>query len=210
MKFFRTIFLLMLSLLGCTAAASPESDFWSWFQQNEGEIFDFENNQEIVFGKLAAQMQKINPSLTFEFGPKKDGIREFVISADGIKDAFPSVEKLYAAAPQLKKWRVIKFRPRREPFDIKYQGISVQAASVTVSVARDGAKVAITVLIPGYMESKRDSYTGIAYLILDQALGEYDVETRVGGIDVAAPSARYGQVHTLMDLPEAFDELLSR
>lgn len=44
--------------------------------------------------------------------------------------------------------------------------------------------------------------------MLDQALGEYDVETRVGVINVAAPSARYGQVLTLADLPKAFDELL--
>lgn len=210
MKFYRTIFLLMLSLLGCTAAASPEADFWAWFQQNEDEIFNFESNQEVVFDKLAARMQKINPSLTFEFGPKEAGVRDFVISADGIKDAFPSVEKLYAAAPELKKWKVLKFRPRREPFDIKYQGISVQAASVTVSIKRDGLKAAITVLIPGYTKSKHETYAGIAFLILDQALGEYDVETRVGAIDVAAPSEHYGQVRSLADLPKAFDELLGR
>ncbi|OFA01064.1 hypothetical protein DUGA2_43960 [Duganella sp. HH101] len=198
----------MLSLLARTAVASPESDFWTWFQQNEDEIFNFEKNQEVVFDKLAARMQKVNPSLTFEFGPKEDGKREFVVSADGIKKAFPSVEKLCAAAPQLKKWKVIKFRQRREPFDMNYGGISVRAATVTVSIARDGPKAALTVLIPGYTESKRESYAGIAFLILDQALGEYDVETRVGVIDVAAPSARYGQVRTLADLPKAFDELL--
>ncbi|MTV36708.1 hypothetical protein [Duganella radicis] len=210
MKFYRTIFLLMLSLLGCTATASPEADFWLWFQQNEDEIFNFESNQEVVFDKLAARMQKINPSLTFEFGPKEGRMRDFVISADGIKDAFPNVEKLYAAAPELKKWKVIKFRPRREPFDIKYQGISVQAASVTLSIARDGSKGAITVLIPGYTESKHETYAGIAFLLLDQALGEYDVETRVGAIDVAAPSDRYRQICSLVDLPKTFDELLGR
>lgn len=210
MKFYRTIFLLIFPLLGCTAGASPESEFWSWFQLNEEEIFNFESNQEVVFEKLAARMKKVNPSLTFEFGPKEGGIRDFVISADGIKESFPSVEKLYAAAPQLKKWKFIKFRPRREPSDIKYQEISVQAVSVTVAIAKDGEMAAITVLIPGYMESKRDSYAGIAFLMLDRALGEYDVETRVGEVDVAAPSAHYGQVSTLADLPQVFDGLLGR
>jgi hypothetical protein len=198
----------MLSLVARTAVASPESDFWTWFQQNEDEIFNFEKDQEVVFDKLAARMQKVNPSLTFEFGSKEDGKREFVISADGNKKAFPSVEKLYTAAPQLKKWKVIKFRQRREPFDMNYGGISVRAATVTVSITRDGSKAALTVLIPGYTESKRESYAGIGFLLLDQALGEYDVETRVGVIDFAAPSARYGQVRTLADLPKAFDELL--
>lgn len=89
MKLYRTFFLLMLSLLARTAVASPESDFWTWFQQNEDEIFNFEKNQEVVFDQLAARMQKVNPSLTFEFGPKEDSKREFVISADGVKRRSP-------------------------------------------------------------------------------------------------------------------------
>ena len=208
MKIYRTFFVLLLSIFAPTAAASPESDFWVWFRQNEDEIFNFERNQEAVFDKLAARMQRVNSSLTFEFGPKQAGKREFVISADGVKDAFPIVEKLYSAAPQLSKWKVIKFRPRRDAFDINYQGVSVQAASVTIAIKREGAKAALTVLIPGYTELKRESYAGIAFLMLDQALGEYDVETRVGVIHVASPSPRYGQVHSLADLPKAFDKLL--
>jgi len=210
MKFYHAIFLVMVSLLTRSANASPESDFWSWFKKNENVIFNYESNQEAVFDQLATQMHKVNPTLTFEFGPKDDGRREFVISADGIKDSFPSVEKLYAAAPPLKKWKIIKFRPRREPFDIKYQGILVQAASVTVAITRNGSKAALTVLIPGYTKAKHDSYAGIAFLILDQALGEYDVETRVGTIDVNAPSPQYAQTKPLKALPDVFDALLAR
>ena len=210
MKLYRTIFLLMLTLVARSALASPESDFWTWFQQNEGEIYHFESNQEAVFDKLAARMHKVHPALTFEFGPINGGKREFVISADGIKDAFPSVERLHAAAPPLKKWKVTKFRPRRQPFDIDYKGLSVQAASVTVVVKREGTKIAALMFIPSYTQSKHDTYLGIAFLILDQALGEYDVETRIGAIDVSAPSARFGKSSTLAELPKVFDNLLGR
>jgi hypothetical protein len=207
MPLYRKIFLLFFTLFARNAAATPELNFWAWFQAHEEEVFNFERNQEAVFDKLAAQMRRVNPSLTFEFGPKKGDKREFVISADGIKDAFPSVEKLYAAAPPLKKWEVIKFRPRRDPSDINYQGIAVRAASVTISIKKQGAKVALTVLIPGYIESRHASYSGIAFLFLDQAIGEYDVETRVGVIDVAMPSARYADAIPLEDLPATFDKL---
>lgn len=117
------------------------------------------------------------------------------------------MEKLYAAAPTLKKWTIIKFRPRRDPFDITYKGVSVQAESVTVFLTKTGPKATVTVLIPGYTESRHESYAGIAFLLLDQALGEYDIETRVGVIDVARPSARFASVRRLEDLPKAFDAL---
>ena len=168
-------------------------------------LFNFEKNQEVIFDQLQAEMQKVNSKLTFEFGPQEGGRREFVISADGVLDAFPGVEKLFAAAPPLKKWKVIKFRPRREPFDIDFQGVLVKAASVSVLLAPEGSKAAVTVLIPAYTSAKRDTFVGIAYLFLDQALGEFDVETRVGTIVVAAPAKQSAQARPLKDLPKTFD-----
>lgn len=205
MNFSHAMFLVIASLFSGTAAASPESAFWKWFQKNDAMLFDFEKNREIVFNQLTAEMHKVNSTLTFEFGPKQNGQREFVISADGIRDAFPSVEKLYAAAPRLRNWKLIKFRPRREPLDINFQGISVEAASVAVFIEPDGPKAALTVLIPAYTKAKHDSFAGLAFLLLDQALGELDVETRVGFVGVAAPSERYAQATSLKNLPEAFD-----
>src|SRR5262249_45342866 len=90
-----------------------EHIFWTWFLQHADELMHFESDREAIFDALAAELQKVNPDLTFEFGPKKGDVREFVISASGIKMAFPAVESLAAAAPQLKHWKVTAFRPRR-------------------------------------------------------------------------------------------------
>ncbi|NVD98142.1 hypothetical protein [Massilia sp. BJB1822] len=210
MKLPRLLLLATASLLYGSASASPETEFWKWFQKNEAELFDFERNQEKMFDRLETEMQKVDSSLTFEFGPKQGSQREFVISADGIRSAFPSVEKLHATAPPLKKWKFIKFRQRREPLDIDFHGISVKAKAVAVSLERDGAKVGLTVLIPGYTKEKHESFAGIAFLFLDQALGEFDVETRVGFIEVAAPSKKYAQVQSLQSLPATFDGFFKR
>src|ERR1700692_1741982 len=118
-----SMLLLSLMLTMCAAGPkdTPEQAFWKWFQSNESSLFAFEKDQEHTFDRLGAEVHKLNPSLTFECGPKENGRREFVISADGIREAFPEVEALYASAPSLPRWKFIKFRPRRTPSDTSYQ-----------------------------------------------------------------------------------------
>jgi hypothetical protein len=126
-----------------TFASSPNEIFWKWFTKNQEMLFEFEENQENTFNKLSAEMKKVHPDLTFEFGPvMESGEREFVISAGGIKDAFPAVEKLYDSAPNLSKWIFIKFRPRREPLhDIHFGGKSIKASKVSYKMFKDQEKI---------------------------------------------------------------------
>ncbi|CAJ0735024.1 hypothetical protein R16034_00065 [Ralstonia edaphis] len=195
---------MFLMLSGCQRN-SPEADFWQWFQKNEASLFDFERDQRVVFDRLSAEMHKVDPSLTFEFGPKQSGQREFVISADGVRAAFPKVVSLASSAPPLPRWKIIKFRPRREPADIQFHGVTVKAQSVSVEIHPEGEKAGLTVLIPGYSASQRQTFGGIAFLLLDQALGEFDVETHVGNVDVRAPLPGDSNAIPLEALPRAFD-----
>src|ERR1700730_6959782 len=95
---------------------TAQEQFWNWFIAHEPELFDFDPNQlaerERIFDELANQLQEIDPDLVFEFGPREPR-REFVISAGGIKRAFPAVVSLVDAAPSLDRWNVTAFRPRR-------------------------------------------------------------------------------------------------
>ncbi|RZK20782.1 MAG: hypothetical protein EOO43_10970 [Flavobacterium sp.] len=95
--------------------------------------------------------------------------------------------------------------PCREPFDIEYSGVKVKAESVKVALDLERSKIGITLIIPDFTEEKRKIYTGVAYLILDQALGEYDVETKVGYIDVRSSAPAAVKVHSLSDFPHEFD-----
>lgn len=190
-------------------AATPEQAFWAWFQNNDAALFDFEKDQEKIFDRLNREMNKVNPTLTFEFGPKQNGRRDFVISADGIKAAFPAVEALYAAAPTLPHWKIIKFRPRRKPMDIEYQGVSVKASTVRVHLEVNGGMAGLTVYIPGYSPDNK-AFLAINYLLLDQALGEYDVETYVGEIRVEASPYPGEETLSLEELPAALDSSVKR
>jgi hypothetical protein len=209
----RTLIIALMSILSFfvgRAQASPEADFWKWFQENEATLFEFERDQERTFDRLATEMRKVHPSLTFEFGPKQGNLREFVISADGIRDAFPKVESLYASAPTLPRWTFIKFRPRREPMDLQFGAVSVKVSSVSVLIEPDGHKAGLTVIIPGYTKENHKTYLGFAFLFLDQALGEFDVETRVGFIEVTAPASASSGAHPLPDFAKAFDMFFAK
>ena len=94
---------MLMGLISCFVKTKEEK-FWGWFCKNSQLIYNYEINQEKIFNELQIQLHKINPDLTFEISSVKNGKRDFVISADGILDAFPAVEKLYSLKPELSEW----------------------------------------------------------------------------------------------------------
>lgn len=185
--------------------------FWHWFIRHRAELFAFhEKQREKLFHKLALELQRVDPDLTFEFGPAGTR-REFVISAAGIKRAFPAVVALANAAPDLAEWEIVAFRPRRTTLCIvEFQGKRVAPEDVEFSLLDNGALAGIYLFIPGW--SNKDATLGqIGYLMLDEALGEYDVETRVGLIKMMSPDADTNtKRYPFADLPRLFDELTLR
>lgn len=181
----------MLMLMSCQVQnQTPQHLFWRWFQANETRLFDSEKDQERVFDELRAQLHKVNPGLTFQFGPKEAGVREFVISADGIKEVFPAVISLADSAPALPRWRVIKFRPRHGPGPITLEGLKISTEQVEFTIEPDDAKAGLTLFIDGYKETEHERYASVAFLMLDQSLGEYDVETKVGFVEFRPSSTK--------------------
>jgi hypothetical protein len=190
----------------------PEDNFWKWFTRNESMLFAFESDQENIFDKLAAELQKVHPDLTFEFGPEQNGIREFVISAGGIKGAFPFVEKLAESAPTLPRWTFIKFRPRRAKLSvIQFQEASIDPKDVAFTIEPDGGKIGITLFIGSETEFDQKKHGQIGYLILDEALGEYDVEMFAGFIEFKPRETfSYLPKQPVTQLAAEFDRMLKR
>ncbi len=198
---------MVFSLFGFNSK-TPEQKFWNWFEKNQQMLFDFENDREGIFDKLAIQMHKIDDNLTFELGPVIDNQREFVISADGIIKSFPSVEKLYESAPDLDKWKFIKFRPRRKPMGIQLNGMEIKPESVKCQLFKDDDRVGLMLFFKNYKNDESNTFERIGYLLLDQALGEYDVETKVGFIEFASQESEYYKnAFSLSELVTRFDEL---
>lgn len=196
------------------SAKTKEEKFWNWFCKNSKMIFNFESNQEVVFDKIQEELQKVNPNLAFEISSVKEAKREFVISADGIIEAFPAVENLYKAKPDLPEWTFIKFRPRRKvensiriankeifPKDIKFMFIDDE----------DKSKIGIVLFCKGYNESEHDLYNQIAFLFLDECLGEFDTETYIGRIIIQGFDSEYfASAKEIESLASEFDKIKTR
>jgi hypothetical protein len=193
---------------------TAHGSFWNWFIQHEVELFEFDPNQEtereLLFDRLATEIHKVRPDLAFEFGPQGPR-REFVVSAAGIRDAFPAVARLLDAAPTLERWQFTAFRPRRTPINVvEIEGKRIDPRDVQFSLLDNGKVAGLYLFIPGYRDGDVD-LKQIGYLLLDDALGEYDVETRLGLIKMLSPDTRTeGNRYPLPELPALFDELVSR
>jgi hypothetical protein len=189
------------------AATTRQSRFWDWFGANEAALFEFERDQVRVFNQLLGSLTRVHRDLVFEFGPVNDGRREFVISAGGLRAVFPEVAKLAAAAPFLPRWKITKFRPRRYTTGrLVLGGLGVETNEVYWTAKSVGAKFGLALFMARYRPTPKSLYEQIGFLLLDQALGEFDVETKLGSIQFAPlPSPIPDALRPLEELSRLID-----
>jgi hypothetical protein len=73
-----------------------------------------------------------------------------------------------------------------------------------------GSEIGISLFIPGFIDTDV-TLKQIGYLMLDEALGEYDVETKVGLIKMLpSHSPLATKRYPISDLATLFDQLTSR
>jgi hypothetical protein len=194
---------------------SKYKKFWKWFQASKDEIFQFDADKERVFDKLAARLQRVHRNLTFEFSSVTNGKREFIVSAGGIKSAFAEVTALVREAPTLQRWQVIAFRQRKDVPEIRYAGKTVHRDSVFFDYRGAGDQIDLTVFVQGLTSTaSADDVTAfktIGYLLLDTTIGEFDVETKIAGIEFVDDSLFPERRRMpLRDLPKVIDNLPQR
>jgi hypothetical protein len=175
-----------VGLLGIFKRETPVERFWIWFSGFSTQVSQYEEDRDRVFDALSSRLAEIHESLTFEIGPAINGRREFIISANGDKTAFPSVVDLTARAPDFEEWVVIPFRPPKDLSrfrKINYGGSELSVDDVWFTDEVEGETVHLEIFIRGLTENNHDQLAGAAFILLDTALGEYVVETRIGGIE---------------------------
>jgi hypothetical protein len=161
---------------------SPEERFWNWFAYNSVDLTTVATCQEPVCGKLSSELQKVCKGLAFAFGPTEGGRREFVVSADGKKELFPAVHSLVAAAPQIPGWKIIAFRPGGSFFSVQVGGVEIGPEDIWFRADDNGSKVDLLLSVKGMTEGDLKTIGGAVFLLLDHAVGEYEVGTRIGKV----------------------------
>ena len=178
-------------------------EFWREFLRTEQSMFA----GETAAAELRELIEHVNPDLEFDIGPLDEGKREIVISAGGIRDAFPAVEALARGAPPLSRWNVVRYRQRhRVAGSISFQGLSLSPATIRFELPPGGPGSGIVLYMPGYSRAEHSRYLALALLMLDALLGEYDVEMKLGSIAIEALGEDRGSgAMTLDRLPGIFD-----
>jgi hypothetical protein len=178
-------------------------DFWREFLRTEQSMFA----GEAIATELRERIEHVNPDLELDIGPLEEGKREIVISAGGIRDAFPAVEALARGAPPLRRWNVVRYRQRRRlSGNISFQGLSLSPATIRFEIPAGGPGSGIVLFMPGYSRAEHSRYLALALLMLDALLGEYDVEMKLGSIVIESLGEDRGsRAMTLDRLAEIFD-----
>ena len=181
--------------MGLFAREAPEQEFWKWFSKNESQIYASDGYSPII-KQLSEKLSEYKSGITYEISNEESNKKGLIISADGIREFFPDVIALYKAAPKLDKWEIIAFRPRMEKFanvKLEYKGKEFDPKKIWIHPIREDGNFDLIIYYPGLTEESKNLVISGVYILLDTALGEYDVVTGI----------RYLDFHKLPDNPES-------
>lgn len=190
-------------------AGNKKKEFWKWFTKHQQELYHFEDNQNALFDELSKRLKNVNENLVFEFSPIRDnGIREFSISADGIKAVFPFVIEVIEQAPDLINWEFYAFRQRVPGDDIIInfeKDIKLSYSDIYFRYGEDEEKIGVELNIRNY-DPEIIAIKSAVFILLDGLIGEYDMETRISWIEfVALDEEKIDKLHPLIFLRDLVD-----
>lgn len=186
------------------APTGATAQFWAWFGKHAAELHA-EKDLRHVMETISDQLDKTHPSVVAEIG-SAGAERTLVLSADGDRRLFPVVQELHAARPTVAGWKIVAFRPRGGGLQvIKMNGAKLDPRKLKFVGSRDGDRLSIVVFVPGFTTLERLGPLG--FLALDHLVGEYDMETKIGGIEFAALKQAPPKARPLSELPAMVDGL---
>jgi hypothetical protein len=196
------------------AQASPMSEFWTWFQVNEKDFPSTTEFDEAYGDALSSRLEAIESGLVYEISIPEEGPKELVISADGISDLIPTVRQLVESAPIIKDWKITAFRPRMDGysrFTLDYGTRTFNPKELWCYSRVEDGSFDLIIYHPNYSDSDRDLIISGTYVLLDMALGEFDVMTGIRYIDhQALPADPVSEgLYPFERLRDAFDSYKS-
>lgn len=167
---------------------AAQAAFWRWFQANTAYLESYLDDTAAVVAEVGKRLDAVSRNLTFELGRADDGVYDFIVSADGIRDVFPEVVALVKAAPSIPGWRIIAFRPRKPGSlgkSVRFEGMELGTNALWYRSDAHEDRIDLTLCVAGQGAEGAHAFLGPVFLLLDATLGEYDVGTKIGAIEFA-------------------------
>lgn len=182
MKYLALIGLVSLSM----THASQISEFWTWFQTNEAN-FPQTSEFDATFGdEMAGRLADIKSGLVYEIAILDDAENELIISGDGVEELIPFVQDVVQSAPATEGWKIVAFRPRMDnyaSFTLNFGDRTFDPRQLWCWSRVEDGNFDLVVYHADYSEDNRNLIVNGTYVLLDMALGEFDVMTGIRYID---------------------------
>lgn len=176
--------------------------FWNWFSQAKNKYLFIkdvnEKERDKLMGEFISELHKYDEHIFFEMGGRPGEKKmELIITAEGIKEHFQSVEYLVENAPEFEDWEVIAFKPPMGTgFTARYQGYEFDPEKtifIPLYSEAEPDSVGIMVCYPEYTEKERSTFLKGTYLMLDVILGEKSTTLDIDYLEVGETPADIGE-----------------
>lgn len=162
------------------------TQFWESFAHNLDYLETFEENPHLVMGAISNMLQLAAPDVDFEIGKRYDDSFELILIAGGMRENIQPIIELYSASPILENWVITPFRPRQTGSTFEMEGQSFDISDFYYESEFSDDLTHLNIFVNGYDPLQKDLYGTMAFMFLDTVLGEFDVMTRIGAVQVQA------------------------
>lgn len=159
--------------------------------------------------ELSDRIDAIHPDLAWELSPGQSAAHALVVSGEGVAELRAVAERVRRAAPPADE--TFEYRSSRgrdhASFDatMVFDDVEIELAETRfgANVDSERAKIDVVVHNPAMSALGEHARTSVAFLSLDWALGEDDVERWIGTVGVAtelpSPALSYSELASLAD-----------
>lgn len=161
--------------------------FWNYFEKNKKSLEKFINSDlsdYTPYNKLTNEIHKYSELIFPEITQNSDGKFVLIITPDGKPSGIPDTEKLYNSKPVIENWIVKKFRQPKDDLKFEFDGLEYPSSDIEIipELDEEKEKVDIRVYIRN-MNLNKEKYQTMAWLYLDNILGEFNSITKLGYVD---------------------------
>lgn len=141
-----------------------------------------------LWDQAVAHLKAIDSRFWFELSQPDGESREFILTAEGAKEAFPIAEITIAEAPAFPDWQFIALKPAMGfDFATRYEGVLLEPKKMWFLPLQSASRpndLALRVGVPELMpEVQRQAANGVL-VILDTAIGERSAALDIAHVEV--------------------------
>lgn len=159
--------------------------FWHWLKRNGDRVKkSLQQGQMDVHEEINRAFQQSYPELVWEISPAAEGPWTFCISAEGTRTFFPFVEKAVAEAPTIPGWHIQAFRARGSlDAEINMDNVTLSYHDIWCLMNPTPEGLSVCFHVRGLNSDNAEMLIEATFILLDNAIGEYDAATRIHEID---------------------------